>query len=144
MPIYIIRAGAHGPVKIGYSKSEDALCARLAMLQAANPERLTLLRLLDGDVRIEQDIHSRFDHLRIHGEWFAFNNAMLGTLGVPEYIASTAITIPVPLHPLERRMVAGASTSRTRREKKLQADYTVAAKNFASHGNAILNRGEPT
>jgi len=72
--IYIIRAGADGPVKIGYAVSVER---RLALLQAGNHQRLTLLRAIVGGLKTEGWLHRRFAAVRIDREWFAFDPDML-------------------------------------------------------------------
>ncbi len=81
MPVYLIRAGNKGPVKIGYS---DDVAVRLSKIQADNHERLTILRLLEGGVPEEAMLHAKFADDWLHGEWFTFSKAMLGDLGLQE------------------------------------------------------------
>ena len=64
--IYFILSGdTH--VKIGYSANMDI---RLAALQSANPFELKLYRMVEGTVAKERELHARFKHLRVRGEWF--------------------------------------------------------------------------
>lgn len=74
MPVYMIRAGDDGPVKIGVSGN---IKKRVATLQGAHPRQLTLLRVVDGTFSTEKQFHSRFSHVRLAGEWFAFDPDML-------------------------------------------------------------------
>lgn len=74
MAAYIIRAGEHGPVKIGRT---DDVHARLADLQASHHELLVLLRVIDTPFDAEPILHRRFSHLRLRGEWFSFDEEML-------------------------------------------------------------------
>lgn len=84
MPVYMIRAGESGPVKIGVTK--NAL-SRLKMLQTGCPLKLSFIRLLDGDEAEERSLHRRFATQRTSGEWFTFCDAMLtedfGMIDVP-------------------------------------------------------------
>jgi hypothetical protein len=84
MPVYMIRAGADGPVKIGYGANP---ARRIEELQTAHPERLTVLRVMDGDLRFESALHRHFADLRVRGEWFIHSDAMLGDL---EFLRATA------------------------------------------------------
>ena len=77
--IYFIRAGADGPVKIGYAAS---VARRVALIQAGNHQRFTLLRTLPGRRDAEAWLHHRFAAGRIDREWFAFDPTML-TVEVP-------------------------------------------------------------
>lgn len=63
--VYFIRAGE--AIKIGFSKNAPS---RLAALQTSNPEHLTLMGSFKGAREDEQELHVRFCHLRIRGEWF--------------------------------------------------------------------------
>jgi len=74
MPVYMIRAGEHGPVKIGFTND---LAKRLVELQVGNHERLSVLRLFDGGAAEEARLHERFAENWLHGEWHGFSNAML-------------------------------------------------------------------
>ena len=81
MPVYIVRAGEHGPVKIGYA---DDVASRLVKMQSDNHERLTVLRIFVGNQAEEKRLHLRFRHLHLHGEWHAWSREMLGNLDLPE------------------------------------------------------------
>lgn len=82
MPVYMIRAGEHGPVKIGHS---DNIPLRMVKMQADNHERLRLVRSLVGGEEVECELHGKFAHHHLHGEWFSFSRKMLGDLGHKEY-----------------------------------------------------------
>lgn len=76
--VYLIRAGASGPVKIGWASDPHK---RLAQLQSGNHEQL---RLLDCDQfpvedarEIERDLHQTFAAQRIRGEWFRAEGPVL-------------------------------------------------------------------
>jgi hypothetical protein len=74
MTIYFVRSGEHGPVKIGFAVS---CTVRLAELQCGNPEQLYLVRQIRGERLHEAWFHTQFAHLRIRGEWFHFDEAMM-------------------------------------------------------------------
>ncbi len=65
--IYFIQQGEAGPIKIGWSKN---VRSRLASLQTANPQRLRLLLVLEGEERDERRLHDWFGLERLGGEWF--------------------------------------------------------------------------
>lgn len=90
MPIYFIRAGEDGPVKIGWAVDPKQ---RLAALQTAHHEKLLILRVIDGEQAEEQELHRRFSQHRIRGEWFRFVDAMLA----PDPLA---LPIPAPRSPM--------------------------------------------
>lgn len=74
MTVYFARIGSDGPVKIGHSRDP-----RLRMLTLAShvPGPFCLMRTLDGGLDLERRIHRHFVKLRIYGEWFHFDPAML-------------------------------------------------------------------
>jgi DNA-binding XRE family transcriptional regulator len=74
MPVYFIRAGRKGPVKIGVA---DSIAVRLAQLQTAHWRELSVIREIEGGAREEQWLHSHFRSRHIRGEWFHFDASML-------------------------------------------------------------------
>jgi hypothetical protein len=62
---YVIRAGTHGPVKIGTSSNPQQ---RLRQLQTASPRPLFLVGLVD---ETEAAMHLMLESQRLQGEWFA-------------------------------------------------------------------------
>lgn len=67
--IYFVRAGADGPIKIGYAENVKH---RLTSLQSGNHLPLAILHTLPGGEALERHIHAavRAEHLR--GEWFNY------------------------------------------------------------------------
>lgn len=82
MPVYLIRAGETGPVKIGTACSIPDALNRIDSLQVAHWETLRLLRMWSGETSEEKQLHTRFADLRIRGEWFSFSRLMLGEVGL--------------------------------------------------------------
>jgi hypothetical protein len=80
--IYMIRAGEDGPVKIGFTASDAT--KRLRGLQTSHSQRLSIIRLFEGDMADEKRLHIMFADLRRSGEWFNFSRAMLGDVGLVE------------------------------------------------------------
>ena len=65
--VYFVEAVGLDKVKIG---TTTRIKSRLAAMQTGSPVRLELLGHLDGSTVTEADMHRRFEHLRLHGEWF--------------------------------------------------------------------------
>jgi hypothetical protein len=65
--LYVVQAGAAGPVKIGTTTN---LPRRVAELQVGNAAALTVLLKIPGDGGDEVRLHRRFARLRERGEWF--------------------------------------------------------------------------
>lgn len=66
--IYFMRIGLNGPIKIGLSENPES---RRGKLQTALPWRIRLLGTQPGQTaRNETELHQRFYHLRLMGEWF--------------------------------------------------------------------------
>ena len=69
---YFIQSGGEdGPVKIG--RTTD-LAKRIASLSTGSPKTLRVLRVMDGDH--ESAMHWQFKHLRVRGEWFAYDGML--------------------------------------------------------------------
>jgi hypothetical protein len=82
MPVYVVRAGEDGPIKIGHSIYPHA---RIRDIQISHWEILKLLALFEGSPYTERDLHQHFASRHIRGEWFAFSVfADLRALGLPE------------------------------------------------------------
>ena len=94
MPVYMVQAGEHGPVKIGFSAD---VALRLVKMQADNHQRLTVLRIFQGAVAEEAALHTLFADNRLHGEWFSFTKAMMGDVGLMEILPEP---VAVPVRPV--------------------------------------------
>ena len=81
MPVYMIRAGDTGPVKIGHSNDP---VGRLVGFQVVHYEKLRIIRLFEGGEAEEAQLHVRFADLYIRGDWHAFSRLMLGDVGLVE------------------------------------------------------------
>jgi DNA-binding transcriptional regulator YdaS (Cro superfamily) len=77
MAIYMVRAGDSGPVKLGFAADPNR---RIAGLQTGQPEKLAVLRIMEGCRGFETALHRHFAPLRIRGEWFTHTDEMLGDL----------------------------------------------------------------
>jgi hypothetical protein len=64
-----------GRVKIGFTSRP--LKDRIRDLQVGNSRKLVLRALLSGGEVVEAKLHARFDHLRVHGEWFTCAEELL-------------------------------------------------------------------
>lgn len=102
MPVYMIRAGDNGPVKIGYSKyfAEE----RLAQMQSHHYEMLQVMRILPGDYRTERAVHLRFADNRIRGEWFSWCPEMMTE------VLSELPTMPVIHQEIIDKLIDGGVT----------------------------------
>lgn len=67
--IYFIQQGDAGPIKIGRAWNPRL---RRSELQVGSPLVCTLLVsvVVQDDIEAEAELHRRFDHLHIRGEWF--------------------------------------------------------------------------
>lgn len=63
--VYFISDGE--AVKIGFSHS---VMQRLKNLQTNHPRPLELLATVPGPWELERELHQKFAHLRVQGEWF--------------------------------------------------------------------------
>lgn len=70
--VYFVRAGE--AIKIGFAKD---VARRVRSLQTGQAQRLELLGTIPGDRQRERDLHARFYHLRIRGEWHRSDKELL-------------------------------------------------------------------
>lgn len=70
--IYFVRSG--DAVKIGYAAEPEK---RIPSLRTGNPNEIVVLGLMDGDYDTERELHERFAHRRIRGEWFDIGDDVL-------------------------------------------------------------------
>lgn len=82
MSVYFILAADSRRVKIGFTAGTSQ--RRLSKMQTDNHERLAVIRWLQGNEQTEGLLQNRYAHLRLHGDWFAFCETMLGDVGVPD------------------------------------------------------------
>lgn len=66
--VYFLHAPAAKLIKIGCS---DNIEKRLASLAGGSPIPLKLLGTLPGGRALELELHEKFQHLRVRGEWFS-------------------------------------------------------------------------
>lgn len=59
-----------GPIKIGCAGDPYA---RLDQLQTSSPYELTLIGYVPGGERLERELHKKYAHLHLRGEWFQPN-----------------------------------------------------------------------
>lgn len=86
-------------IKIGYC-CERNLKRRMNALQVGNPQRMTLIKVIEGEKKDERELHDRFAHLRVQGEWFKLNEELRA------YLAMAASFPPnLTLAEVERRHI---------------------------------------
>ena len=64
---YIYVIDCDGFIKIGYSTDPRG---RLSNLRVASPLEITVLRVIEGTVADERELHNKFVAHRVRGEWF--------------------------------------------------------------------------
>lgn len=73
--VYFILDSYSNSVKIGYSTIKG-LKKRVENLQIGTPYELKLLGIVWGDKKIEKELHKKFKHSRIRGEWFHYTQEL--------------------------------------------------------------------
>lgn len=79
--VYLIVNKVENFCKIGFSNNPDA---RLKQLQTGNPYPLELISTIEGSIIDEKNLHNKFAHLSIQGEWFEYNEEIKTYFGVNE------------------------------------------------------------
>jgi T5orf172 domain len=67
--IYFLQALGSRFVKIGHAR---CVRSRLEHLQIASPREIVILGVIAGSSAKEKELHARFAHLRVRGEWFRY------------------------------------------------------------------------
>jgi alkylated DNA repair dioxygenase AlkB len=67
--VYLIRAGESDAVLVG-TVDRRALARKIKRLQEGNPELLHVHALLDGDERLERELHVRWHEHHRRGDWY--------------------------------------------------------------------------
>lgn len=75
--VYVVGFGPY--VKIGRTK--DNLPKRLSALATGCPEPLKVYGAIDAPASFEADLHRRFAHLRLQGEWFRNEGVLQSWIG---------------------------------------------------------------
>ena len=65
--IYIIQAKNGGPIKIGIAIHPRM---RLKDLQIGNPNELQIIKLIEGGIKEERELHRKFKKYQLTNEWF--------------------------------------------------------------------------
>jgi hypothetical protein len=69
--VYLIKSFSNNKCKIGYTIN---VIKRLAELQTGNPHLLSVeYVIIDGNRKLEKELHVKFDQYRTKGEWFTCN-----------------------------------------------------------------------
>lgn len=90
--VYLIQIGETGPVKIGLTEHDD-VAQRLQSLQHASPWELHVRRVIpvDDALALEQEIHRRFLHLRMRGEWFAVDDLLTAFMESDDVLPASSL-----------------------------------------------------
>lgn len=71
--IYFVLCKEAQAIKIGVTNDVKK---RFDSLQTANPFKLELLKFIEGKRNQEREIHQKFKHLNINGEWFTYSDEL--------------------------------------------------------------------
>lgn len=108
--IYFVRCIASCRVKIGFSENPYV---RFSKIQSDCPTELELTCVIDGAQAGEAELHKRFSHLRVRGEWFADDGSISA-----EFNAQTSLPRPAsrpPFGPNQFAAIMGISQSQASR-----------------------------
>jgi len=72
--IYFIKSKSKNAVKIGFTNNNPR--KRLSVLQVGSLDKLSLLKVISGDLKLERAIHLTFHRFRLKGEWFSYSGAL--------------------------------------------------------------------
>lgn len=73
--VYLIYCSYTNLVKIGYAKNPER---RLKQLQTGSAYPLIILKTIpNATKRLEKELHFKFRHYKLEGEWFKFVDCMI-------------------------------------------------------------------
>ena len=84
--LFFVQGRHTGFIRIGHA-ADASFVRRFGELHHANADPLTCIATMPGDAGTQRDLHSRFAHARLHGEWFQPNASLL------EFISNLPISI---------------------------------------------------
>lgn len=114
MTVYFVQIGNADRVKIGFSGN---LKNRLQSMATVSSEVVTLLGHIEGDKKMESDLHTRFASYRIRGEWFHLSGDLLA------YVLS--------LPPISLPEASGGATNLAKCLAARQRKYDVSSKELS-------------
>lgn len=82
--VYFLQS-SDGPIKIGLTWNVNK---RVDQIQISTPAELRILGVIPGEMALESEIHKKFEHLKIKGEWFKPGQDLL------DFIANNVQDIP--------------------------------------------------
>jgi hypothetical protein len=121
--VYFMQGAITGNIKIGMTKS-----FRQRFSELNSSDVLVCLNTIEmhDDIETETDLHHKFRHLRIHGEWFTPGKDLL------EYIAA----LPKSEHAGRRQDVPLLTTrKRPNKEEELMLEHVSYDLGYAAYGN---------
>jgi len=74
--VYFIQESGNNSIKIGFT--ENSAEKRMKTLQVGMPYKLSVLAVMEGDIKEEKRIQRRFLKSRLMGEWFENTPELIG------------------------------------------------------------------
>lgn len=90
--VYLMQQGEDGPYKIGFTQHDPL--RRIKQLQTGNPAPIRLVSKFSASVAVEAYLHGKFSDLRLQGEWFKPDAAILGAFEFADSIPAEPETLP--------------------------------------------------
>ena len=75
MAVYFLQEAIENPTAIKIGSGNDPM-SRKESLEAGNPIKLKLLAVMRGSIKEEKALHKRFAELRLHREWFRYEDPL--------------------------------------------------------------------
>lgn len=144
--IYFVKNGNDNEIKIGYA---DNVKQRMCSLQTSNSNDLKLIGVMEGEKVVEQNIHERFAHLRVRGEWFTLSDELRDFVNANCYTENVPTSKMVVVNPtMAQSWLEQNSYSKQRKIRKLHVALLAREMRLgrfqptAQVGFAILNDRE--
>lgn len=90
--VYFFKESAMNAIKIGRSQN---VRGRFDQIRNGMPQDLEFLGYMDGSAAKEKEIHAKFSHLKLKGEWFQFDQSII------DFVQSNTNQVLPPQTPIQ-------------------------------------------
>lgn len=91
--VYFIEAIGTDTIKIGVTTN---MKTRVSALSSSSPFELCVVYYFPGSLQKEKELHKKFNHLRVNGEWFKYTDEIKNFISALKLVLSNKDDIVVP------------------------------------------------
>ena len=136
--VYFIQEGSNGAIKIGYSN--QGVEKRLIELQVGNPRKLYVLRTIEGDKKLEHELHLFFAKYKLIGEWFYPSKELFDFIYNEEYYNLNIDTIKETGKPKYRGIIKCKDCGKNYKPKLEFGVLNYICSGYSNYGSDFCKR----